>query len=190
MVQWLDRQEKIKYFDHYLTWHFAPSIQEPIQNDEVCSPDEQALLDQVPLPITVYEAKLAKKPKYAKQNIRNIGEKFMISYETLVSALKEYEARITLPILDNIHDQIEKRILRAVLPTESNPGVFDVVFIDTNPESTAMQIGIQDFQVGQLHLIFRPAQLDKTKSNPHSKHLAYIEWFTSILLTKIQICSV
>ncbi|KAF8517066.1 hypothetical protein BU17DRAFT_50234, partial [Hysterangium stoloniferum] len=32
-------------------------------------------------------------------------------------------------------------------------------------------------QVGQLCLIFRPVQLDKTKSNAHPKHLAYVEWF-------------
>jgi hypothetical protein len=57
--------------------------------------------------------------------------------------------RITLPVLDSIHDPIETAIIRALPERKANdttkamPGIFDVVFADMNPTSSAEQVGIE-----------------------------------------------
>ncbi|KAF8508820.1 hypothetical protein BU17DRAFT_70686 [Hysterangium stoloniferum] len=91
--------------------------------------------------------------------------------------------RITLPVLDSLHDPIETRIIRAALGKKATvtqkeiPDVFDIVLVDTNPTSSSQQMGLQGLRVAQLQMIFRLAHINLKGPHPHPKHLAYVEWF-------------
>lgn len=49
---------------------------------------------------------------------------------------------IQLPLLDQLHDRVEKCIIRAQPQTANKPGAFDVVFVDMDPHSVETQNGI------------------------------------------------
>ena len=49
--------------------------------------------------------------------------------------------RINLPLADELHDNFERRIIRA--QSKKKGGISDIVFVDLHPDSQDVQIGIQ-----------------------------------------------
>jgi len=183
MVRWLDRREKLEYFNRYLKWRLADG-QQIVFSEEDDQLDEDAaaledgdnnLLQETPLPIQIFEPKLAIKPRFSRVQINKAILEFQIHHNDFMDALKRYEAtldfggratgrgwareitelpsvwnyldiwtlfRIKLPVLDELHDLAEQRILRALPMKGSKPSVLDVVFIDMQPEKE-IQVGIE-----------------------------------------------
>jgi hypothetical protein len=60
---------------------------------------------------------------------------------------------LTLPVLDDYYDPVETVILRAQPAGpqgNDKPGVFDLVFVDTNPDSEATQYGIKGIYLSDI----------------------------------------
>ncbi|KAF8523700.1 hypothetical protein BU17DRAFT_85525 [Hysterangium stoloniferum] len=228
MVRWLDRQEKLRYFERYIEWRqlqhtgYWNSDSEPQLESDNSGLDPEfdgdTEIQAIPFPTMTYEPKLAQRPSIASQEIMKLMKLFSISPTQFQEAVKRFEAkrslgsqasgrgwdrvavetgipsyyktldvwkmfRITLPVLDSLHDPIETRIIRAALGKKATvtqkeiPDVFDIVLVDTNPTSSSQQMGLQGLRVAQLRMIFRPAHINLKGPHPHPKHLAYVEWF-------------
>jgi hypothetical protein len=177
MVRWLDRQEKVFYFDRYLKWRF--SIQEKVSStsDDI-SADEEDLVKDIPVPQDYYEPVLAKKPHLRRQPLDEIYKIFQIDENIFKAAFGRFQAqqemgsaatgrgwiytatsvkipknfqtldiwllfRLKLPLLDELHDPSETRIIHAEPKRSTKEGVRDVVFVDLNSKSSQIQVGIK-----------------------------------------------
>ena len=174
MVRWLDRQEKIQYFDRYTKW--CLKIPDPLETPQINQSEEELVFNQIPLPPKIYTPQLAVKPRFARYTLGTILKKFKIKDEQFTEAVKRYEIkrkllgrasgrgwtyvvekmpsiynvinvwtlfRIKLPVLDDLHDPVETRILQADPGDAKKKPVCDVVFIDMEPEKDDIQVGIK-----------------------------------------------
>lgn len=171
MVRWLDRQEKLQFFDRYLKWRI-PVANEPVNVE--CQPAVDNT--DVPIPPRIPTLQLACRPRFSRVTQAVILVKFEIDMIQFQEAVKRYEVkrklrgrasgrgwtytvdkipsiydildiwtlfRLTLPILDDIHDPVETVIVRADPGDKEKRPVFDTVFIDMEPEKGETQVGIK-----------------------------------------------
>jgi hypothetical protein len=102
MVRWLDRQEKIRYFDHYLNWRLRNDQKDKEQeegenlNIEVEEGLEEATqwLQETQFALPVYQPTLAIKPPYPKQRYTIALQQYGIPESAFTDAVRKYEAKL------------------------------------------------------------------------------------------------
>ncbi|KIJ53763.1 hypothetical protein M422DRAFT_242015 [Sphaerobolus stellatus SS14] len=96
MVHWLDRQEKIRYFDNFLAWHHKIQLQEDIEGDEQVDDANQVeeLFQETAYHLPSYAPTVAIKPAYTCQKLTPLLRMFDIQEQLFINALKQYEGKL------------------------------------------------------------------------------------------------
>ncbi|TFK53469.1 hypothetical protein OE88DRAFT_1643214 [Heliocybe sulcata] len=197
MVSWIERQEKLSFFDCYVEWRNRSFL------------DRNSTAVSAPSSLTSFAIKIAKHPSYPGQALLDIQQchdapglirelkKYLYSQTLSLPREDEDPSRRSGPqnsILPFSHvdvfynvklrpisiddDEGPWDIVKAMPGRQSKHGRFDtvVVIASENAEST----GLEGTRIGRIKAIFRlPKTIGNGSSAPwKSEPLVYLEWYT------------